>query len=762
MLLVIFMKKNIVFLFFLLALTSLGQPNKSHPDEENVLWHSPSENSLGSMPAGNGDLGINLWVEQSGDLLFYLSKTDTWNENSRLFKLGRIRLSLSPNLFTAGNWFVQELKLKDGVIHIEGGNKKNPVSIDVWVDANHPVVEMKVKSSGLVEGKVSLEIWRDHRRQVTSKKEVYSFPATGAPDLFIEPDTIIESDNRLVWAHRNLHSIWTKNLELQALGEWTKDHSDPLLNRTFGGMILSKEMKKTDHQTLQTKQPLKEFSVSVFALTEQTKTLDEWTDSIKKIADYTRQVSAKNRFENHKKWWNSFWDRSYIRISTTDTSQIKTVQSINQGYCLQRYMNGCSGRGNFPIKFNGSIFTVDTKNLPGDNSGFDGDYRRWDGAYWFQNTRLPYWSMLAAGDFDLMLPLFKMYLNDLPLRKLATRKYYGHDGAFFPETFYFWGAYMNENYGLNREGKPDGLTDNLYIRRYWQGGLELSLMMLDYYSMTQNETFARETLIPFTAEILTFFDQHWQRDANDKIRFEPAQSLETWRVAVNPLPEIAGLRNVVSRLLQLNPDLQTKEHNELWKKIINDLPPIPIKEVNGKKVIAPAENCAERQNTENPELYAVFPYRIFGIGKPHLDIGINTFNERGDKSTGGWVQNAIQAACLGLTNEAAGFVSANFAASNKNYRFPATWGPNYDWTPDQDHGSVTMIALQNMLLQTNENTVSVLPAWPEKWDVEFKLHTPGNSFIKGSYSEIKGLKIVGKGVPKTIRIRNCMNDKELK
>lgn len=756
------LKRSFYFSLFLFLCTTVYSQNKSDLNANNVIWHSPSENSLGSMPAGNGDLGINLWVEKNGDLLFYLSKTDAWNENSRLFKLGRVRLSLSPNPFTDGNNFIQELKLSDGIIHIEGGSKKNPVSIDVWVDANHPVVEMKINSATPVAGKVSLEIWRDHRRKVTSKNEVYSFPAAGAPDLFIEPDTILESENRLIWAHRNKRSIWGDNLELQSLGEWTKNHNDPLLNRTFGGMIFSNEMKKSGNLALQTRNQLKEFSVSVFALTRQTATVREWEDAISAIVDKTCNVSAKTRLNNHKKWWNLFWDRSYIRISSSDTSQIKTVKNINQGYSLQRYMNACGGRGNFPIKFNGSIFTVDTQNLPGEKIGFDGDYRRWDGAYWWQNTRLPYWSMLPAGDFDLMIPLFKMYSDNLPLRKLAAKKYYGHNGAFFPETFYFWGAYMNENYGTNRDGKPDGLTDNMYIRRYWQGGLELSLMMLEYYGMTHSETFAHDTLIPFTTEILTFFDQHWKRDGNGRIRFEPAQSLETWWKAINPLPEIAGIRDVVSKMGELPAGIKTKELHALLIRLNKDLPPISLREVNGKKVIAPAELFSERQNIENPELYAVFPYRIFGIGKPQLDVGINTFNERGDRGTGGWVQNAIQAACLGLTKEAAEFVGANFSASNENYRFPATWGPNYDWTPDQDHGSVAMIALQNMLLQATGDTIFLLPAWPEKWEVEFKLHTPGNSFIEGSYSEMKGLKIAEKHVPKAISIKNCLNDKEIK
>ena len=77
--------------------------------------------------------------------------------------------------------------------------------------------------------------------------------------------------------------------------------------------------------------------------------------------------------------------------------------------------------------------------------------------------------MLQAGDFDLVQPLFRMYREALPLARERTRRYYGHAGAFFPETMYFWGTYNNDNYGWNRAGKPDGLTDNTYIRYYWDG-----------------------------------------------------------------------------------------------------------------------------------------------------------------------------------------------------------------------------------------------------------------------------------------------------
>ena len=63
--------------------------------------------------------------------------------------------------------------------------------------------------------------------------------------------------------------------------------------------------------------------------------------------------------------------------------------------------------------------------------------------------------------------------------------------------------------------------------------------------------------------------------------------------------------------------------------------------------------------------------------------------------------------------------------------FPAFWGPNYDWTPDQDHGGVLMKAFQAMLLQTEGRQIFLLPAWPKEWDVEFKLHAPQQTIVEG-------------------------------
>jgi len=58
-------------------------------------------------------------------------------------------------------------------------------------------------------------------------------------------------------------------------------------------------------------------------------------------------------------------------------------------------------------------------------------------------------------------------------------------------------------------------------------------------------------------------------------------------------------------------------------------------------------------------------------------------------------------AYLGRTGEVKEYVVKRARAKHEKSRFPAFWGPNYDWVPDQDHGSILMKALQSRLMQVD-------------------------------------------------------------
>jgi hypothetical protein len=94
-------------------------------------------------------------------------------------------------------------------------------------------------------------------------------------------------------------------------------------------------------------------------------------------------------------------------------------------------------------------------------------------------------------------------------------------------------------------------------------------------------------------------------------------------------------------------------------------------------------------------------------------------------------------AYLALAGEARKFLVGRARSHDPSSRFPAFWGPNYDWVPDQDHGGVLIKTFQSMLLQTDGRKVLLFPAWPPEWDVSFKLHAPYRTVIEGEYRDGK-------------------------
>jgi alpha-L-fucosidase 2 len=731
---------RITILFVLVILnTGLLTAQKMTLADYNIVWNTPGINSQGSMPLGNGDIGINAWVEENGDLVFYVSKTDAWSEMGQLLKLGKIRLSLHPNQFASYS-FSQILELQKGRIVLKYGS----TNIILWVDANHPTIQIDIVSKDSLNAKVSFETWRKVRREI---KGIETSGVYGVSDLdayknfvkpvYQEPDTILSNNtHQVISCHHNTYSAWKSNLELQSLGDFANKHIDPLLYRTHGICLEGSGLINDSDTSLISKKPSNHFQINVYPLT-QIGTIATWEKKVQQNIAVIKKGTSENREVAHNRYWRHFWDQHYIFISSKDSFINAQAKTVTRGYILQRFINACAGRGNSPIKFNGSIFTVDTYNRVGVNAGANADFRAWGGPFWWQNTRLPYWSMLIAGDFDLMRPLFNMYMNALPIRKAATKKYYHHAGAFFPETLNFWGTYTNTNYGTNRTNHADGYVTNNYIRNYWQSGLELSLMMEDYYAFTNSGKFAKDTLVPFVSEILSFFNNHWHRADNGKILFSPATSLETFQNASNPLPEIVGIRKVAEKMMRLPDAFVTDNQRREWKKLMDDLPPIPIRMLKSDTLLAPAAVYGDKQNIENPELYAIFPYRVYGIDKPGIDIAKRTFAARAHTANVGWQQNSIQAACIGLTEDAKKMVVESFSVWDKNFRFPAFWGPNYDWTPDQDHGSVAMNALQRMIMQYEDKQVLLLPAWPLEWDLRFKVSGPGKTTIEGIFKDGK-------------------------
>jgi alpha-L-fucosidase 2 len=706
----------------------------------DVVWTTLGHDENDSMPIGNGDLAANVWTEQNGDLVLLVAKSDAWTEMGKLAKLARVRIRLTPNPFVDESDFKQTLRLEDGSIEIKSGTN----SILVWADANHPALHVEASLTHETMLHASLEIWRTRSHPYDEHSPdnggLFEFGDHSVP-LDFGADTVLPAaKHQISWYHFNRSSIFPLVLEQEHLQSLASKYPDPLLHRCFGAALQGPGLVSKDDRTLESSAPGRRLRLDLIALTTPPAASPEvWQSGLAHLVTQLDAFPIDAAHVASIEWWQQFWNRSWIHIVGTEDAA-----KVSQGYIMQRYMMAASSRGPFPAKFNGGLFTVGhdlPANVDSTNASHNPDFRAWGSSYWNQNNRLLYWPLIATGDADLLGPWFDMYLRALPLAKDRTQLYFHHSGAAFIETMYFWGLPNLNDFGWN---DPTNELTSPWMRYHTQGAIEVIAQMLEQYDITQDAEFARKDIVPFAEAVLAYYDQHWPRGTDGKIRFSPTQSIETYQLdAVNPTPDIGGLEHVLPRLLALPGAITSSQQRQAWHRLLADLPPIATGRTNtgklpllaksnpeGKPTILPAEQYGTTRNRENPQLYVAFPYRLYGVGKPGLELARDTFAARLFPFDTCWGQDGPQAAVLGLTEKAKKAAVDEFTDYGDE-RFLWFWKAGGDWIPDLDNGGTGMMTLQLMLMQTDGKRIQLLPAWPNDWTADFKLHAPYRTTVEG-------------------------------
>lgn len=744
---------RLIFLILLAALVPLAvraQQTSKGIEQYNVVWTSQSKNSAESMPCGGGDVGLNVWVE-NGDVLFYVSRSGTFDENNALLKLGRVRIKLTPNPFEGSN-FRQELRLKEGYVTITGKRDDITARLDVWVDVFRPVVHVDIESSRDISAEATYESWRMDDRELKGKENNANSYKWAERDVVTYKDEILFQQENIVFFHRNkANTVFDVTVEQQGLARVKAQMFNPLGNLMFGGMMTGKDMVPAGTVTgkymdtnykgwkLHSNDPARTHSIEIFLHTAQTAKEEEWHAQLKEKLRRapTRQKDAR---QQTNEWWDQFWKRSFVLIESGTADHTTAAWQAGKNYQLFRYMLGCNAFGEYPTKFNGGLFTYDPS-LTDSTLEFTPDHRNWGGGTMTaQNQRLVYFPMLKNGDTDLMKPQFDFYLRTLRNAEIRSQVYWNHGGACFTEQIENFGLPNCTEYGWNRPpGFDPGLQYNAWLEYQWDTVLEFCLMILETERYTGRDI---SDYLPLIESCVTFFDEHYQYlatqrgrknlDGNGHLILYPGSACETYKMAYNATSTIAGLKTIIDRMLQLPDQYHTREKRKDLQALLIRIPPITHREFNGLQTIAPALHWERVNNTETPQLYPVFPWGIYGLGRPDLDVAINTYKYDTDalkfRDHIGWKQDNIFAARLGLTDEAAALTTKKLQDSGR--RFPAFWGPGFDWTPDHNWGGSGMIGLQEMLMQIDEKKIFLFPAWPRDWNVHFRFHAPYNTIVE--------------------------------
>ena len=731
------MKKTVltICLMVLGVMGAIAQP-------EDYVWTTQSRNASESMPCGGGDIGMNVWVEQ-GDVLFYVARSGSFDELNTLLKAGRFRLSLSPGLDMKN--FRQTLHLEEGYVEVSDGQ----LSVQLWADVWKPVVHVDVSSPKVKQSiAVTYENWRTKEKELT-KRECFqtSYKFAAPKGLKAHADDIVATNNGILFMHQNgAETIFDATVSQQGMDVVKDRLYNPLKNRISGGRMLAKGMVLVDRISgryassdyegwmFATKIPQRTLHLEVVMANVQG-TLEDWAAELEATAKSIRRMAD---CEASRQWWREFWQRSYIEGNG----------SIIRNYTLFRYMLGCNAHSQWPTKFNGGLFTFDPEYVnPADEYKLSPDFRNWGGGvHTAQNQRLVYWPALKNGDFDMLKAQLDFYLRIYKNAEERSRLYWGHEGACLTEQIENYGLPCYPEYGTKRpKGFDPGMERNAWLEYEWDTCLEFCMMALEAHRYGGMDI---KDYLPMIRSCLRFFDEHYQYlanqrgakrlDGNGKLVLYPGSGGETFKGAYNSTSTIAALRTVAEALMAIHYD------QEEMKALLSRLPDITLRD----GMIAPAMHYERVQNVETTQLYPVFPWRIYGVGRPDLDVARRTYENDTlavkFRSHVGWKQDAIWAACLGMTDEAQRLVTLKM--QDGPHRFPAFWGPGYDWTPDHNWGGSGMIAMQEMLMQEVDDRIYLFPAWPRDWDVRFRLRASRGTIVE---AELRQGKVVNVNVTPT-------------
>lgn len=724
-------------------------------DDCNVTWTTPSGDSFGSMPLGNGDVGLNVWIEDSGDLVFYVSKVDAFDAGHLLPKLGRVRLRLEPALDVDD--FKQTLALRDAAVEIASAD----IKLRVWVDAHAPVIRVQGTMGRPRQATLFAESLRPWQNATDP------LPGSGTAALLFH-----DASGQIAWCYRNQSSVWADRFRAQNSPEMVARTKDPILHRTAGCVLSGQGFARTAPATLAAAEPLSALDLSVRVHISQPETPEAWKqEALQPVA---------SDWKAHQAYWSSFWDRSHVFVGRCGEGMFNLDQcrftqfplgskayeghklvpaernafQISQRYALERFCQAAASRGAVPPPYNGSIFTMD---MPAGVMGFDApkpkpvspDGRDWAVlSFMWQNTRHPYWSMPARGDYDTIVPGMQFVRDGLDIARDRCRKLLGLDGAFIMEASWW------HNVGVfNWDGMPG------HLRYHQLATIETPAIMAETYEHTRDRKFLDEVLLPCAdAGLAYYFNRFPKTDAAGKMRMEGVGCAETYQGVLNPCTEMGCLKYLLDRLLSFEIDDARRATYATWRAM---LPDVPTRRIRGMDLLAVGEVYDPgRTDCETPELYSIYPFRQAWLGTPdQLAMARQSFHVRNASldgtvdeqpvETGGWQSAPVQAAYLGLPREAARLASINFndrfikwcenfdpAApfpQRPRARFPAFWECKMDGTPDNDHGANSVNTLQAMLVQSDGDRIHVLPAWPEDWDVSFKLKAAKNTTVEGVY-----------------------------
>src|SRR6202789_1824784 len=325
----------------------------------DIFRGQPNTADSQSLPLGNGSLGVAAWA--AGGVTVQLNRSDTMpNRRSP----GQVQIPGQAPMTSASN-FTGTLDLYNGVLNESGGG----MTMQAWVPAGKDELIVNVTGANpSTQETADLHLWSGRTPTAAASGAIGSLAQT-----------------------------WVDNSQTGSSGQ------------TFGAMsaitaggtnVTASVVNSTEVQVSFTPNSNGSFRV-VIASPEWTGGHAATTASTLIGSDAT--TAAATLLATQSSWWNGYWANSGLIEATSSDGSAQYMENLRTLYLYDEAASMHSG------------------DYPGSQAGvahmfaYDEDQQDWYPAgYWLWNLRGQIAANMSSGNFNDNVPIFSMYLNDLP------------------------------------------------------------------------------------------------------------------------------------------------------------------------------------------------------------------------------------------------------------------------------------------------------------------------------------------------------------
>ncbi len=618
--------------------------------KHDIVYNAPNTNPLYGLTVGNGHTGAMVW-SQSG-ITAQVSGVDLSEQSA--YAAGNLNLQTTPAIDSGYSTYQQRLSLYDGTLTTKYDSNRTVTILGSPANASgsSEVMGLHVDDSRTGVSAVTLELSMWDPSTVTNSGDV--------PDLNTWKTVSTYADSTGAGFSRG---------QTDANG----------FGYTFGATVEGAAYTATVVNGTRVRLTITPTASYTIWFTAASRINAPNRDSVTQAKNQLASVKSTGyptTLTNYKNWWHSFWSRSFVQYSNSagDADYLENV------YYLATYMIAAGGYGNYPFHFINGVFRATQ------------DATKWSNAYWYWNQRDVYNSFLASNHVDLIANFNKLYSRNYTALKAYTQTRYGIDGLWVPET-------------MGWDGNARGTTGSDYTKDILSTGTEAAYNMYLQYRYTNDTTYLTNTAYPFIRDVVKFYAAKLSKDANGKYYMAVSNSHETYWDVKDAVTDLASVRLLFPIAIAVSNQLgQDSGSRASWQSIVDNLVPY---QVSGGAYLPMDPPVAQTRNNENVASELIWPYDRTGIGAADYQTAVNTWNARPFPYGNVWSNDAVQAARLGLGDQAFAGMKT-MLQKYQNYPNGMTSNTNGVF----EYLGVNLTAMNESLLQSYNDKIRVFPAPP--------------------------------------------------